>query len=154
MNGLWRKCSVCKKDIPLGGTYQKCSVSSCRKSVYCSVTCWDTHVPVMNHKSAWAEEEKAPLQAESQERIPRKIIVASKSSASSTGQSNQVPHDILIVASKLKAYVKARSGYNTSGNVLEALSRIVRRECDRAIDHARQEGRKTVMERDFTSSSS
>ena len=53
------------------------------------------------------------------------------------------------VASKLKAYVRARSGMNTSEAVLDELSRIVREHTDRAIEHARLEGRRTVMDRDF-----
>jgi histone H3/H4 len=33
--------------------------------------------------------------------------------------------------------------------VLEPLSEIVRRACDRAIENARSEGRKTVLDRDI-----
>ena len=57
--------------------------------------------------------------------------------------------DILIVASKLKKYVKEKHGLNTSSNVMEALSSIVRIATDRAIDNAKREGRKTLMDRDF-----
>jgi histone H3/H4 len=60
-----------------------------------------------------------------------------------------VPNDVLIVASKLKNYIRAKSGMNTSGSVIEKLSEIVRRECDKAIEAAKQDGRKTVMDRDF-----
>lgn len=55
----------------------------------------------------------------------------------------------LIVASKLKAYIRAQSGMNTSGSVIEALSAKVRLLCDQAIENAKQDGRKTVMDRDF-----
>ena len=58
--------------------------------------------------------------------------------------------DILVVVSKLKAYIRSKAGMNTSGNVAPALSDIVRGLCDRAIDKAREDGRKTVMDRDFT----
>ena len=38
---------------------------------------------------------------------------------------------------------------NTSSSVFDALSKIVDRECDRAIENARNAKRKTVMDRDF-----
>ena len=38
---------------------------------------------------------------------------------------------------------------NTSDSVKNLLSDRLRRLCDEAIDHARSEGRKTVMDRDF-----
>ena len=60
-----------------------------------------------------------------------------------------LPREILIVASKLKAYVRARSGMNTSDNVVGILSDHLRRLCDEAIRSAARDGRKTVMERDF-----
>jgi hypothetical protein len=55
----------------------------------------------------------------------------------------------LIVASKLKSYVRARSGMNTSNGVLDVLSDSVRALCDEAIRSARRDGRKTIMDRDF-----
>ena len=62
---------------------------------------------------------------------------------------DDLPREVLIVASKLKKYVKARSGMNTSDRVLEPLSEIVRRACDAAIRRAGEDGRKTVLDRDF-----
>jgi histone H3/H4 len=56
---------------------------------------------------------------------------------------------VLIVASRLKDYVRARSGYNTSDRLLEPLSDIVRRIVDQAIESARREGRMTVLDRDL-----
>ena len=56
------------------------------------------------------------------------------------------------MASKLKDYIHARSEMNTSASVMEVLSDIVRRACDDAIDQARKEGRKTVLDRDFKKS--
>ncbi len=85
----------------------------------------------------------------------RRIIVNAQPAASggtpSTSSSSKepIPHDILIVASKLKDYIRARSDMNTSASVMDILSDIVRIECDRAIDNARREGRKTVLDRDF-----
>ena len=61
---VWRECSVCKKSIHYGQTYQVCNVSTCNRKrnslVFCSVSCWDAHLPDANHRSAWAVEERAP----------------------------------------------------------------------------------------------
>lgn len=57
--------------------------------------------------------------------------------------------EVLVVASKLKNYIRAQSGMNTSGAVMEALSDRIRELCDRAIANAKSQGRKTVMDRDF-----
>lgn len=59
--------------------------------------------------------------------------------------------DVLVVVSKLKNYIRTASGMNTAGNVAPALSNIIRRLCDDAIENAKADGRKTVMDRDFTS---
>ena len=58
-------------------------------------------------------------------------------------------NDVLVVVSKLKTYIRSRSDMNTAGNVAPKLSEIVRRLCDQAIEQARNDGRKTVMDRDF-----
>lgn len=55
---------------------------------------------------------------------------------------------ILVVASKVKAYIKEKSGMNTSASVMEALSKVVEQECDKAIANAKDDKRKTVMDRD------
>lgn len=57
--------------------------------------------------------------------------------------------DVLVVASKVKKYIKEKSELNVSASVMEELSRIVTRECDKAIERAKQDNRKTVMDRDF-----
>lgn len=59
--------------------------------------------------------------------------------------------EVLVVVSKLKGYIRTKSGMNTSGNVAPVLSDIVRGLCDQAIEKAREAGRKTVMDRDFKS---
>lgn len=145
----WRKCASCKKEIPFKGVYQKCSVSSCRKHVYCSVDCWDMHLGYANHKSAWAEEERAPAVSDSFDEKPRRRIVVQSKTSSNNSQSSNVPMDILIVASKLKNYVKEKHGLNTSAEVMDTLSDVVRQTVDRAVDQARADGRKTLMSRDF-----
>ena len=57
--------------------------------------------------------------------------------------------DVLVVVSKMKKYIKDKSGMNTASAAAEELSKIVERECDRAIENAANDGRKTVMDRDF-----
>jgi histone H3/H4 len=57
--------------------------------------------------------------------------------------------EVLIVASKLKNYIRAQSGFNTSGAVVEALSEKIREMTNQAIENAKRDGRKTVMDRDF-----
>ena len=57
--------------------------------------------------------------------------------------------EILVIVSKLKSYIRSASGMNTAANVAPALSDAVRRLCDQAIEKAKADGRKTVMDRDF-----
>ena len=66
-----------------------------------------------------------------------------------TGSSEPAPRDVLVVVSKLKAYIKHVSGMNTSDDVIAVLSDRLRELCDDAIVRARQAERKTVMARDF-----
>ena len=54
--------------------------------------------------------------------------------------------EVLVVISKLKNYIRDKSQMNTAGNVAPALSDKIREMCDQAIENARSEGRKTVME--------
>ena len=64
----WRKCSSCKKPIPFKALYWVCNVSTCNRKrtglAFCSVSCWDAHVPMMNHRESWAEERRAPTPEE------------------------------------------------------------------------------------------
>lgn len=62
--------------------------------------------------------------------------------------------EVLIVVSKLKNYIRSASGFNTSSSVAEVLSQLIRDACSTAIENARKEGRKTVMDRDFASCTS
>lgn len=166
----WRVCSSCKKPIPHGSTYWVCSVSTCNRArspfVFCSPRCWDAHVPVMNHRSAWCEERRAPREGE-EEAAPRQAEVRAAAPRTAEPRPAEPRHrdeplrramhrepepgesDVLIVASRLKDYIDRRAGMNTSAEVLQALSDIVRRETDRAIERAREDGRKTVKARDF-----
>jgi len=58
--------------------------------------------------------------------------------------------EVLVVVSKLKQYIRSASGMNTAGSVAPALSDVIRNLCDQAIERARKDGRKTVMDRDFS----
>jgi histone H3/H4 len=59
--------------------------------------------------------------------------------------------EVLVVASKIKTYIKQRGDMKTSASVLEALSDRLRSLCDQAIESARSDGRKTVLDRDIPS---
>lgn len=207
---FWRRCSSCKKPINYRTKHYVCSVSTCNRKrtglVFCGVPCWDAHVPVMNHRDAWAEERMSPsfdAWKQEQEREEQSTRGSSSSTPSratepakppaqvaSSRQATAPParsilrpgpsvagrepgepggeprtvttsrgdadmdtredaDDILVVASKLKAYIRTKSGMNTSASVLEVLSDRLRELCDEAIEVARQDGRKTVLDRDF-----
>ena len=64
-------------------------------------------------------------------------------------EDNTQSEEVLVVVSKLKNYVRSKSEMNTSGNVAARVSALVRKLCDKAIDNAKADGRKTVMDRDF-----
>ncbi len=147
----YRKCSSCKKEIGFGKIYQVCEVTSCKKHAFCSVNCWNLHNEVMNHKNAGAIEERAPFTPHENpaENQPRRIIVSSSGEKSTATATTTMDAEVLIVASKLKQYIKEKYDLNTSANVMEALSDIVRRKADEACKHAVASGRKTVMDRDF-----
>jgi len=57
--------------------------------------------------------------------------------------------EILVVASKLKNYIRSTSDMNTSASVMAVLSDKVRELCDQAIENARKDKRKTIKDRDF-----
>src|ERR1700688_706886 len=118
---LWQRCGSCKKPILLQQKYFACGISSCRKSSYCSLSCFDAHSPVFRHKDAWAEEKIAPKSAEP---TSSKFASANLVSRTQAGPT-QAQREILIVASKLKDYIRFKSGMNTSAGVLERLSDMV-----------------------------
>ena len=57
--------------------------------------------------------------------------------------------EVLVVASKIKKYIKDKAGMNCSSSVMEALTQLIQEHCDRAIANAESSKRKTVMDRDF-----
>jgi hypothetical protein len=158
----WRRCSACKQPIALGATYWVCNVSTCNRKrtglVFCTVTCWEVHLPEANHRESWAVEATAPRVAEP-EATPKATPEPDVAAAPSQGRrrivrepapaaTNDAPREILIVASRLKDYIRAKSGFNTSDGVLGPLSDVIRRVCDEAIENAERAERKTVLERD------
>ena len=153
----WRRCNACKGPIDFEATYWVCSVSTCNRKrtglAFCSVSCWEVHLPGANHREAWALERTAPRPGDAEaspggaeRRSGTRRLVRGPTRPN---RNPQPPQEILIVASRLKDYVRAVSGFNTSDGVLEPLSAIVRRTCEEAIRNARSEGRRTVLERDI-----
>jgi hypothetical protein len=218
---IWAHCSACRKGIAFSKIHWVCSVSTCNRArtqlVFCSVSCWDSHVATLRHRDSWAVEARAPSRgaaaagqgstvndypepaaptgprseaptqplgrpgmvgggsggatlassgggASGIASPPRRIVspvgpaapVASGAPASSfqampgaaPALSSTFDRDVLIVVSKMKKYIKDRSGMNTSDAVAEDLSEHVRAICDDAIRAAAADGRKTVLERD------
>ena len=49
-------CATCRKLIPPGTNAIRCTVASCNtgrmKLRFCSVTCWEKHVPTARHRKA------------------------------------------------------------------------------------------------------
>ena len=154
----WRRCSACKQPIAFSSTYWICGVSTCNRErtglVFCSARCWEVHLPSANHRDAWCVEKTAPAAGtqdaaeKGSERRPKQTPGRAPAVAPSAAKK-AVPEEVLVVASRLKEYIRASSGFSTSDRVLDPLSRIVRRLCDEAIRSASREGRTTVLERDI-----
>ncbi len=115
---------------------------------------------MMNHRESWALEETAPnaqAWARESEAFPASTPTAAALPSAKVAPVAAPPaaralvnDEILIVASKLKDYIRERSDdFSTSANVMPKLSTWVRRQCDRAIRNAEQAGRKTVLDRDI-----
>jgi histone H3/H4 len=176
MAETWRKCNACKNPIPFHARYWACSVSTCNRPrtgyVFCTVSCWDSHIAEARHRDAWAEERRAPSKegweqelAANPEAAPapkpvapppsapvRRVVGDASPSSAAAVEGNvrlaDTEREILIVVSKLKKYIKDRSGMNTSDAVAEVLSDHVRAICDEAIRTAARDERKTVLDRD------
>lgn len=194
----FKVCSICRKPIAYGATYYLCSVSTCRTLrtglFFCSLPCFEAHVPELRHRDAWAEEEQAPTReqaakaARDEARAPaqapvqrtnpqpaprppapaapvvaanrvddgarRRIVGQAESAPSqSVGGSQGVDQDddkeILVVVSKLKKFIRDRSGMNTSDTAVPVLSDHLRWLSVEALRKAAEDGRKTVMDRDY-----
>lgn len=147
------------------------------KLVFCSVVCWDSHLSSVRHRDAGAIEARAPGKEQWQREqaaeaaasapaaptpstssapVVRRMVgdAASNPVAPAGNSPGQVTlatvtdKDVLIVVSKLKKYIKDRSGFNCSDAVAEHLSEHVRAVADEAIRNAARDERKTVLDRD------
>lgn len=58
--------------------------------------------------------------------------------------------EVLLVVSKLKKWIKDQAGLSTSQTYVDCLSQYLAKESLKAADKARAQGRKTVMDRDFS----
>ena len=171
----WRHCSMCKVGIGFEAEYFTCSVSTCNRKrtglFFCSLACFEAHLPTARHRDAWAESQRSPSiaaaraereaeegeaeQAEELEDSPaapqRRIVSGARPSAPEAAEErSEAGSEVLIVVSKLKKYVRDRSGMNTSDAVVAVLSDHLRDLCREAIRQAGQDGRRTVLDRDFT----
>jgi hypothetical protein len=181
----WRRCSACKSPILLNADYWVCSVSTCNRNrtglAFCTVSCWEVHLPVANHREAWAVEKTAPSSGsyiEDTNRQSAKARRATTPRASSPGSSrpalepvsrsagareprrivpkappaarqiDAMEQEILVVVSRMKDYIRWKSGLNTSDRAAVPLSEIIRKACDEAIRTAERDGRRTVLDRD------
>jgi histone H3/H4 len=167
----FRRCSTCKAPIAFRAKYFTCSVSTCNRArtglFFCSLPCWEAHVPEARHRDAWAEVQTAPTQeawqlerAERAEAEARSLAPAPAARhapktapahppKAANAPEQAVDRDVLVVLSKLKAYVRARSEMNTSDRVTEVLSNHLRKLANQATAHAAADGRTTVMDRDM-----
>jgi hypothetical protein len=109
----------------------------------------------MRHREAWAESMKAPgrdeweaLQQEEAAKSVEERTVNDGNESNAPAGGEDAPREVLIVVSKLKNYIKAKSGMNTSDGIVPVLSDLIRDIADRAIESARSDGRKTVLDRD------
>jgi len=151
---VWRHCSRCKQGIACGATYLVCTVSTCNRArtglVFCSMDCWDAHVPLARHREAGAEERVAPATPDAPADKPKPARKTGRRRIAPVKRRDpSLPKETLVVSKALKAYIKAASGLRTSDAVMDLLSEKLRDMCDRAIDRAEQDERKTVLDRDF-----
>jgi histone H3/H4 len=80
------------------------------------------------------------------------LPVTTRGTGSLATGANEVddrPDEVLVVTAKVKDYIKARSGMNTSDAVAGVLSAYLRRLARGAIRKAGTDDRKTVLDRDF-----
>ncbi len=111
-------------------------------------------MPIERHRpeSVAAIEKRSPKlgEVERPESEKKRVVVTSagEKTFSAPGKST-VEDEVLVVVSKVRKYIADVSGMNTSASVYDALTERVKRLCDRAIEEAKRQGRKTVMDRDL-----
>lgn len=69
--------------------------------------------------------------------------------AAETVDEPRAEHEVLVVVSKLKKYIRDWSGMNTSDAAMAVVSEYLRELCREAIRQAGLDGRRTVLDRDF-----
>lgn len=57
--------------------------------------------------------------------------------------------EILVVASKVKGYIKEKGECNTSASTMDALTAVIAKILDKSIENAKADKRKTVMDKDI-----
>lgn len=57
--------------------------------------------------------------------------------------------EVLVVASKVRNYIRSQGEMNISAAVFDVMSDRIREMCDQAIENARRDGRKTIKDRDI-----
>lgn len=57
--------------------------------------------------------------------------------------------EVLVVTSKVKKFIKEKGEMNTSSETIDVLSQAVEKLCQKGVDSAKADGRKTVMARDI-----
>lgn len=57
--------------------------------------------------------------------------------------------DTLVVTSKVKKFIKEKGQMNTSAETIDMLSKAIEKLCQKGIESAKADGRKTVMARDI-----
>ncbi|HKO90160.1 MAG TPA: hypothetical protein VJU61_03345 [Polyangiaceae bacterium] len=160
---VWRSCNICKAAMGFEAEYFCCSVSTCNRKrtglFFCSLACFEAHLPEARHRDAWAERQRSPSRAEALAELaaeseataapaPRRVVSAG--TAQPEPERPEPEAEVLVVVSKLKKYVKDWSGMNTSDGVVAILSEHLRELCREAIRQAGVDGRRTVLDRDFT----
>jgi histone H3/H4 len=174
--GTWKHCNMCKSPIAFQAEYFVCSVSTCNRKRtglnFCSLPCFEAHLPTARHRDAWAESARAPSESEWKAALaaeaPTPGPAAAAARSASSGQAGRSPeprpataappptgegptdeHEVLVVVSKLKKYVRDWSGMSTSDAAMNVLSDHLRELCREATRQAGADGRRTVLDRDF-----
>ena len=57
--------------------------------------------------------------------------------------------EVMVIASKIKAYIKSSGDLKCSATVMDVLSDKIRTMCNEAIEKAKAAKRKTVQDKDF-----
>jgi len=153
----WRRCSTCKTPVDFAAAHFRCSVSTCNRKrapfVFCSVACWDAHQADARHRDAGAEHAMAPSRTDWQREQDEERRRAAAPDPAATSAPIKPVHgaagrEVLVVASRLKDYLRERAGMSASDRVFAVLSDHLRELADAAIQAAGRDGRRTVMDRD------